>query len=194
MSTPGYAGERRCSKSYTTPRDTIGPPSKYGAGVLSETKSPVRPIGAFEASDLIWNTERWSRTPSLNGQLILGFGRLKRTLGWIPGVFGRCPLPPIDGAFEATYRGMVEEIHAHAETRAVIPPNAIVEVNVPPFVALSLSEHGSYMTRGVGGAQAAWADKDGRYILLNFDFVYEGKLPDVRGGSRNVYGRSGFVG
>lgn len=62
---------------------------------------------------------------------------------------------------------------------AVVPPGAIVEVNVPPFVALSLSEHGSYVTTGLGGAQAAWADRDGRYILFDFDFVYEGNLPDV---------------
>jgi hypothetical protein len=130
--------------------------------------------------DLVFNTEKWGRTPSFNGQLILAFGRLKGNHGWTPGVFGSCPHPQIDSAFEATYRGMVEEIHAHAETRALVPPGAIVEVNVPPFVALQISEHGSYVERGLGGAQAAWLDRDGRYILFDFDFIYEGTLPEVQ--------------
>jgi restriction system protein len=136
-------------------------------------------FGPDAGTSLIFNTEKWGQSKSWNGQLILAFGRLKKSYGWTPGVFGPCPHPPIDSAFEATYRGMVEEIHAHAETRAVVPPGAIVEVNVPPFVALSLFEHGSFIERGLGGAQAAWVDRDGRYFLFEFDFLYEGSLPTV---------------
>jgi hypothetical protein len=136
-------------------------------------------VNVDDSLKLIFNTARWGQSPSWAGQLILAYGRLKKSYGWVPGAFGPCPHPRIENAFEATYRGMVEEIHAHSETRAIIPPGAIVEVNVPPFVALSLREHGSYVGNGLGGAKAAWLDRDGHYMLFEFDFIYEGTLPEV---------------
>ena len=140
----------------------------------------LRGTGAgYAATSLIFNTAKWGKSTSWNGQLVLAFGRLKKGHGWTPGVLGPCPHPVINATFESVYRGMVEEMHAHAETRAIIPPDAIVEVNVPPFVALSLHEHGSFVAGGLGGAQAAWLDQDGRYMLFEFDFIYEGTLPEV---------------
>ena len=52
MSTPGYAGERRCSKSYTTPRDTIDWALKFnaqGPDGLVDRKAPGQPPRLNEA-------------------------------------------------------------------------------------------------------------------------------------------------